>query len=452
MNTSEHILSEQVILGPGEPAPRLFTLPRKNENPAVWNAARILVAFLLVVSPLLFGAVQSWAWGGMTVITVVLLMLWIVGGVRKASVRVMWSPLLIPILATVAICAMQLVSGASEDYTGTREALLKLITYAVLFFVTQQLYFSAPANVWRITGITTAAYTFGIAFFAVAQFLISPGLVYGKLAESNSVFGPYVNHGDYAGLMEMLIPLTLGFALGLRWKHPAKPLVLFLVLIGVVSVFLSGSRAGLVSLAVEFAIVAAVLISSRSNQRQFVVTGMAGICLAVGVFFWLDPGEVWGRWQQMGSRPELALGNRQVIALDTLRMTREHLVHGVGLGAFQTAYSPYQTVATDLSIDYAHNDYLQFVAETGICGMMVLVTALTFFFLLAFRHLRERLQDPEGWLQLGAAVGVCGLLVHSFSEFNLHIPANAAWFTFSAALATLPIAHKHHRRRSHGHA
>jgi O-antigen ligase len=179
---------------------------------------------------------------------------------------------------------------------------------------------------------------------------------------------------------------------------------------------------------------------------------MAAACLAVGVFYWLDPGETWGRWQQMASRPELALGSRQTIAFDTLHMMRDHLAHGVGLGAFQTAYTPYQTVATDLTIDYAHNDYLQFLAEIGVWGLVLLPLSLALFFVLAFRHLQQRLHHPEGWLQFGAAVGVCGLLVHSFSEFNLHIPANAAWFTFMAALASLPISQARHSRRSHGHS
>jgi len=40
--------------------------------------------------------------------------------------------------------------------------------------------------------------------------------------------------------------------------------------------------------------------------------------------------------------------------------------------------------------------------------------------------------DP---LRLGAALGCIGLLVHSLVDFNLHIPANAAWFAFCAGLA-----------------
>src|ERR1035438_30812 len=145
----------------------------------------------------------------------------------------------------------------------------------------------------------------------------------------------------------------------------------------------------------------------------------------------------------MATKPELALGNRQMIAEDALRMCRDHLAHGVGLGAFEVAYTPYQTIVTDLTIDYAHNDYIQFFAEAGIWGWLIAPVAIGMFFVVSFRHLRSRLHEQLGWLQFGAAIGVCGILVHSFSEFNLHIPANAAWFTFLAALATLPIGRAH---------
>jgi O-antigen ligase len=228
------------------------------------------------------------------------------------------------------------------------------------------------------------------------------------------------------------------FACSLRWKHPAKLFLFFVVFTALVSVFLSGSRAGLISLAVEFAIIGLVILFAGTEHKHILVAGILVTALAVGFFYWLDPGDVWGRWKQMASKPELALGDRQKIAEDSLRMSRDHLRHGVGLGAFEVAYTPYQSVVTDLTIDYAHNDYLQFFAETGIWGWLLAPLAIAMFFVLSFRHLRWRLHEQSGWLQFGAAVGVCGLLVHSFSEFNLHIPANAAWFSFVAALATLP--------------
>jgi hypothetical protein len=39
-------------------------------------------------------------------------------------------------------------------------------------------------------------------------------------------------------------------------------------------------------------------------------------------------------------------------------------------------------------------------------------------------------------LSLGALLGCAGMLAHSFVDFNLQIPANAAFFYFFAGLAT----------------
>jgi hypothetical protein len=66
-----------------------------------------------------------------------------------------------------------------------------------------------------------------------------------------------------------------------------------------------------------------------------------------------------------------------------------------------------------------------------------MVVALVMFFGLAFRKLGQRLRDDAGWIQLGAAIGCCGLLVHSLVDFNFHVPANAAWFAVLASVATI---------------
>jgi fumarate reductase subunit D len=40
--------------------------------------------------------------------------------------------------------------------------------------------------------------------------------------------------------------------------------------------------------------------------------------------------------------------------------------------------------------------------------------------------------------KLAALLGCTGILIHSLSDFNLHIPANAALFYVLAAIATRP--------------
>ena len=435
-----HSAYEVIPIVAKAPSRTLIVAQQSAQPAASWfDACQILQLSLLMIAPLAFGAVQPWAWGALIVGAVALLLLWGLASIGAGKVTLVWSPLYLPMLGVFAVAAVQLAFGLSMDRVGTREALLKLAGYAVLFFVSQQLYASASAGTWRFMAAAVAVYLFLMSLFAIIQFFATPGLLYGAIhAESESVFGPYVNRGNYAGLMEMLIPIVVCFALSLRWRHPAKPFLLFVVFLALVSVSLSGSRAGLISLAVEFGRVGVRVLAGGIDHKRVLVTGILIAVLAGGFFYWLDPGDVLGRWKQVASQPELALGNRQKIALDSLHMSRDHLLHGVGLGAFQIAYTPYQSVVTDLTIDYAHNDYVQFLAEAGIWGWILLPAALVLFFLCSFRGLRARHLSHTRWLQLGAAIGVCGILVHSFSEFNLHIPANAAWFTFLAAVAILP--------------
>ena len=111
-------------------------------------------------------------------------------------------------------------------------------------------------------------------------------------------------------------------------------------------------------------------------------------------------------------------------------------VLGVGSGDFETAYPRYQSFPTDYWIDHAHNDYVEALAETGLVGALLILAALALFFRLAFQDRDDSFPSQDNWIRLGAAVGCCGVLVHSLWDFNLHIPANAAWFAVLAGIAT----------------
>jgi O-antigen ligase len=147
------------------------------------------------------------------------------------------------------------------------------------------------------------------------------------------------------------------------------------------------------------------------------------------------------------------------------------------LGNFATAYPRYQSFPSDLWIDYAHNDYVQAMAETGLVGTVLIVSALGLFLYAAFGTSvgdqetgsgnlesevqpesaisgQEREEEPPPpnpqlrihgrWIRLGAALGCCGMLVHSIFDFNLHIPANAAWFAVLAGMACAPKVMQRH--------
>jgi len=139
------------------------------------------------------------------------------------------------------------------------------------------------------------------------------------------------------------------------------------------------------------------------------------------------------------------MGDRLIVARDTLHILKDYPWLGTGLGSFEVAFTRYQTLPTDLIWGHAHNDYVEALAEGGVIGAFAILAALILFFRMAFARLTDRLRHEAGWLQLGAAIGCCGILVHSSVDFNLRLPANAAWFAASAAVATLGLSFKGER-------
>lgn len=82
---------------------------------------------------------------------------------------------------------------------------------------------------------------------------------------------------------------------------------------------------------------------------------------------------------------------------------------------------------------YAHDDYLQVVADGGIPGALL---AILFVGVVGTSLVRAvRIGDPVlRGVALGAGAGCVGLLIHSVVDFNLQIPSNAIAFLFASAM------------------
>ena len=76
---------------------------------------------------------------------------------------------------------------------------------------------------------------------------------------------------------------------------------------------------------------------------------------------------------------------------------------------------------------------------TGILGGLCCAWFLGVLFSESLKRLRQLNNSFAGTLQLSGLVASTGFLVHSFVDFNLHIPANALLFFLLAHLATAKI-------------
>ncbi len=415
-----------------------------HSDASAWAAARMVLIATLVLVTLAFGAVQAWAWGAMIVLTATALVLWALGSARQDTIRVAWTPLYVPAAAFLLLAFAQYFAHATADPVSARESLVKLSADLIIFFLATQLW-SAGSHPHRRLALTVTIFACALALFALLQFFADPATIYGFVRPrwGGWIFGPYVNHNHYAGLMEMLTPIALCYLIAL-WRQPRYRRRVaagaFPVLIALASVPLSGSRGGLLSLVVEIILLAVILwqFLPGHRHRHVAVAGALAIAAVAAMFLWLDPGQVSQRLRTLADvhrAPEATLGERRLLTRDALRIFADHPGLGTGLGSFATVYPRYRSFASDLEWDHAHDDYVEALAETGIAGGALIVAALALFVTGAFSNLRQRLEFTSGWIRLGAAIGCCDLLIHSLADFNLHIPANAAWFSLCAGIA-----------------
>ena len=70
--------------------------------------------------------------------------------------------------------------------------------------------------------------------------------------------------------------------------------------------------------------------------------------------------------------------------------------------------------------EYAHNEYLQVLAELGVVGLVLLVALLAAVGSIV-RHGRRAAPSIEIWA--GVAGGLVAVAVHAASDFGWHVPA-----------------------------
>jgi O-antigen ligase len=111
----------------------------------------------------------------------------------------------------------------------------------------------------------------------------------------------------------------------------------------------------------------------------------------------------------------------------TLKMIHDRPWLGTGPGTWSWFHLKYREPRLQIRPKYAHEDVLQLASDYGLVGFALVVAALVGFFAHAWRLARHAESTEQRSFALGAAAAVIAILVHSFGDFNLHIPANALW-------------------------
>ncbi len=246
--------------------------------------------------------------------------------------------------------------------------------------------------------------------------------------------GTLVNKNHYSALLEGCFGLALGVLLAWatraqeerpshRWIDVMAAMAAGACLLGVV---LSYSRAGIVVI-LAMSMVAAVVAVSVTRRRSPPLVAAAAIAATLASLFAIGGWKE--RFLQIVDDPATLV--RLSIWQDALTGVQDHWLTGAGLGTFPYAFQRSAMYLPQKTVDYAHNDYLQWLLELGVPGATLLIGTVGFVFITTIRRIQKTTthaapSGPRRMYAIGALLGAGGILTHAWVNFPLQIPAIAA--------------------------
>jgi len=432
-------------------------MPQSAVKPYHWTNSALFYYFLAVLAwaPLPLASNRDWSTrllaglllAGLLWALLLLLLrhLQVTPALRKA-----W-PALLALLAVQAWVGMQLMLDISVEPASTRQALLLGVALTAAFFLVLVLVDSRQ-RILSMTGVMIACGVFQAFFASVAMMSDLQQVAFlDKTFDRSSANGTFVNKNHLAGFLEMNLAIGIGMLLAQLHRHPAQNWREFLQ--RTIDIVLSSKFRLRLYLAIM--VVALVLTRSRMGNTAFfsslLLCGVVGLALqqrltrSAVIFFlslllvdmyivgnWFGVDEVVERLQNTTLDSE----KRDEVARDTVIMWRDHFWVGTGADTFFQAYVYGGYMSPD-SLYYRHpeNDYLEIGSGFGFIGFALLGTAVLTSLrqsLLAQRRRGSRVRQGLGFASM---MGITSILIHSFTDFNLHIPANSLWFVVLLAFA-----------------
>ncbi len=265
-----------------------------------------------------------------------------------------------------------------------------------------------------------------------------------------------MNRNHFAGFVELTLPAGLALLIFRGLRRDVIPLTGLLTIVPVGAMILSGSRGGIVSFGFEVAVLALLARLRKAPEGpRLVALAIVGFA-ALALVAWLGTGRALERFSTLHPG-DVTLSRRATMVHGAAHIFFDHPIIGAGLGSLVAVYPRYETVYDGHIVDHVHNDFMELLAEMGMLGGLC---GLAFLWILV-REARKSFTAEQGHfsrgIHAGAIAALCGLLLHSLVDFNLHIPSNALLFLLQSYLATsapLPseAPMKRQRIRSREHA
>lgn len=411
-----------------------------------------LLAILLTYLPAVFGGGEPWSQfpatclGGLIALAV---------AVRVVIAPPCFGPAAIPVIAFLALAILQLTplprsvvtelsintaqtkSNLIGDLPDGRESLdpmtlsfyplagendLRVVLLATTVLAAVVVTCRTPG---RVNAMLTIIALIGgaVALLALAQDVSGTTKIYwlrevGFPARSAT----FVNHSHFGQFMN----LSMGAALALLLMRPRSIWPAGVIIVGLLTISLSLTRGGVLSIFGAGACTLLVLLSQRNLRRMGAGVGALGVVALIALLYY-----GFDRVFERMTDPR-GVGIRVSLVRDTLEMFRHFPAFGIGLGNFSWVFPGYDRMLSTSIASHVENEYVQSLAEVGLVGFAIVMSFLAIVWMRYVRGIA--MGGKTAAAAIGLGYGLLAVMIHSLSDFGQHLPANAC---LSAAVCGL---------------
>ncbi len=330
----------------------------------------------------------------------------------------------------------------SSNPPATILGLFTILGYIATFFLVREIAWRWNAHCW-VPVLPLLAVSTLEAFLGSYQFFV---------ANSSHAYGTFTNYDHFSGSLEMTFPLAvlLGAALVRRRRKNSEPnlgrtvaacmawAVAGLLLLGIAC---SLSRAGFgISLCTLFMVAALSIGFHLSSRRSRLLGWLAAAAVVLLLVVALPSEQLIGRLTLTGPEglaDRISVETRVQLWRETLPLIARFPVFGCGLGAYESNFLQFQAVAYRYRIQFAHNDYLHYLAELGVVGFSIIMAIVFGIMSQVFKGMSRLVEEDRRLLVIACAGSLVAMLLHSMVDFNVHIPANAMTLAWIAGVGSI---------------
>lgn len=359
--------------------------------------------------------------------------------------QLLWLPILLAFYALISMIW-------AHTYLAGVEA-VRWFVFSIIMLLCLNLRLEDSENrlVWGIhLGVTIAS------VWTVLQFFFDFNL----FPQGPNPASTFVNRNFFAEFAICALPYSL--YLLLIEKHLQKSVILAISIgLNLAALMMTGTRSALFALIFFALLLTAIYIRHRKDmalptekRRRILLTAI--VVLSTTLLLGLMPNgnpkltaefgplnaieRSMGRTLSMAKAEEYITGSfsiRSVMWIATTRMVAKNPIFGVGAGAWEVQAPLYQKPGSQLETDYyAHNEFLQLLAEYGIAGWVFMAGLLTYFSRVAYKiwFLRTPSSAHRFLIHSAALASLLMLLIVSNAGFPWRMASTGALFAISLGL------------------